>query len=68
MYETKNKDVIKINKSYSKSTNYLILFTIFFLVQVMMLGTDHIKGIIVYFGFMIILIFMIFLLRLFSKK
>ncbi len=59
MYKTKNKDVIRL--IYSKSTNYIILFTIIFLVEVLILGTDHIKGIIVYFGFMIILIFMIFL-------
>jgi len=64
MYKTKNK----INMSYSKSINFLILFTIFFLVLVLILGTDHIKGIIVVFGFIIIPIFVIFLLRLFIKN
>lgn len=48
--------------------NFLILLIIFFVVSVLILGTDHIKGIIVVFGFMIILIFVIFLLSLFTKN
>ena len=62
----KNKDVIIL--IYSKSINFLILLIIFFVVPILVLGTDHIKGIIVVFGFMIILILVIFLLGLFTKN
>ena len=54
--------------SHNKSINFLILFIIFFVVPILILGIDHIKGIIALFGFMIILIFMIFLIRLFTKN
>ena len=56
------------NRLMTQPINFLIVFVILFVVPILILGTDHIKGITVVFGFMIILIFAIFLLRLFTKN
>lgn len=49
--------------SKSKLTEFLILFILFFVMPILILGTNHVKGIIIVFGFMLVLIFVILLIR-----
>ncbi len=51
----------------NRPIKFLILLSIFFIIEISILGTDHIKGIIIVSGIMIILIFIIFLIGMFTK-
>lgn len=48
-----------------RSKNFLILLIIFFIIEIMILGIDHIRGIMVFFSIIVILIILI---RLFIKE
>ncbi len=52
----------------NRSINFLILLSTFFIIEISILGADHIKGIIIVSGIMIILIFIIFLIGMFTKR
>ncbi len=51
----------------NRPIKFLILVSIFFIIEISILGTDHIKGIIIVSGIMIILIFIIFLIGTLTK-